>query len=123
MASDKDFVCTRIVRLDEDGAPEEYDVVVYFAITSFRAGSPASWGDPGSGDEVEVDFVRAEHDPQDPSVAPLTEAEIEGLKEYLQGKGNDEVAQIAAQRHTERDADRADYEYERRRDDRMMGIA
>ena len=91
------FLSTRIVR---DG--EELDVCVYFKIESHSSGCPADlWGPaphPEDPEEWEFSFDRAEIDSPTSDDAPLSEAEITGLKAWFETAAAHDKAVEAAER-------------------------
>ena len=93
------------------GSPDTYDA---------SRGGPGGW-DPGYGPEIE--FQSVEKDVGDIfslhwAAAPELE---EWAAEYLRTKGFERAVQEAADREDAKQ-DRADYQYDRDKDDKLMGV-
>jgi len=127
------FLCTTLRR-----GGYAYDVVIYFTCHNYHPGCPARiYGDPGDcypaePDEAEFEFVRAEFDGTPPeetdwgggiSIAPgeFTKAEIATLRDWFDAH-EAEALQAYVDQHADAWLDRADYEYERRRDGQMERV-
>jgi hypothetical protein len=118
------FLCTRLCR---DGY--DYDVVVYFSCISYRPGCAAQvYGDPSvcypaEPAEAEFEFVRAEFDGGEPDDAPgpITEAETATLRVWFEAH-EAEALRAYVEQPAAASQDRADYEYELRRDERMEWV-
>ena len=115
------FLCTTLRR-----GGYAYDVVVYFTCHNYRPGCPARiYGDPSvcypaEPDEAEFTFLRAEFDGPEPEDAPgpITPAETDTLRAWFEAHQAEAMAAYVDQ-HPDAWLDRADYEYERRRDELM----
>jgi hypothetical protein len=120
------FTCTTITRQTKECGPVACDVVVYFDVGSFSKGRPADlWGaapHPEEPSEMEFVFVSAEFDggEVDDAPGPLTEAEIAGLKTWLEdGAGNEKAYEAAEGYMADREEDDADRRYDEMRDRQM----
>lgn len=118
------FLCTLLTRVDADGDAGQYDVVIYFEVESYSPGRPASlWGPapyPEEYPEWEFSFLCAEFDGGEPDDAPrpLTETEIATLKTWFEAN-HDRACEVAVEHARDDEADRADYLYDRYRDEQM----
>ena len=78
------YLCTTIVRQDNDGEPVECDAIVYFEARMTARGGRATWTDPGWAPEYECTFSAADLDgiPHD-APGPLTTLETERLRAWF----------------------------------------
>ncbi len=115
------FLCTTLQR---DGT--DYDVVVYFKVTSYSPGQPAVMyqrnGDPGwpaDPEEWEFEYLRAEFDGGEPADAPgpITGIEEAALMDWFD-ENYDLACEVAAEQRHDHGPD-PDAEYDRRRDEQM----
>lgn len=117
-----------ITRTDADGDTEELDVLVYFKVESHTAGCPARIrydenDHPEEPEEWEFSFLRAEIDTPAPSDAPLTDAEIAGLRVWFETeKAQDKAATEAGEDLADDDGPDSD-EYRDRAFDRELSGA
>lgn len=126
------FLGTTIQRTDCDGERFDVDMVIYFKVVSYSAGRPARlYGEPGDcypEDPAEYEFEvdRIEFDnpvgvgnvPPDDAPGPLTDEEDATLRQWFDAH-YDLAFERAVENQSDEAADRADYEYERRRDEQM----
>ena len=113
-------LCTRLTRT-VDGDPVECDMVIGFAVESFVAGCKATWDDPAEPAEYEFEVTSIEFDgPHDDAPGDLTDAERITLMAWFKAR-YDEACERAEADRADNFGDRADYLYERRRDELMMG--
>jgi len=112
----------------------DYDVVIYFRCTNYRPGTRhthpgghwnrhiGTW-DPPDDPEAEFEFLRAEFDGGEPDDAPgaITPAETDTLRARFEAHEADAL-QAYMDQHADAWLDRADYEYERRRDELMERV-
>lgn len=120
------FLCTLIQRTDVDGDQIDVDMVIHFRVTSHVPGYKGDHIDPPCGDEYEFEIDRIEFDSgrvnpnQPPDDAPwlLTDEEDAALRQWFDAN-YDQAYQAAVDAAPDYEAERADYEYERRRDEEM----
>lgn len=82
------YLCTTIIRQDNEGAPVECDVIVYFEARMTARGCAPSWTDPGWAPEYECTFRSADLDglPHD-APGSLTEIETTTLRAWFDTQG------------------------------------
>ena len=88
-------------RPSTDGEPETFDIVIYFDVVSFSPGCPARirWDEndhPAEPPEYEFAFVRAELDLSERDratnlYAPLSEAELETVRDWFDAHHDEAV--------------------------------
>ena len=78
------FICTTLLRIDEDENTEELDVVIEFHTTHFAKGYPATRVDPAAPNEYEFTIDSIEFDYYGLDMpSPLTSAEREQLEKWF----------------------------------------
>ena len=126
------FLGTNMRRVGTDGDPVECDMIIFFRVVSYSPGRPAQlYGEPGDcypaePPEYEFEVDRIEFDsgsatpnrPPDDDPGPLTPAEDAMLREWFDAH-YDLAFERAVENQSDEAADRADYEYDRRRDEQM----
>ena len=120
------FLCTRMVRTDANGDRITCDMLIRFRVTSYTAGSRATWMQPADPAEFEFVVTGIEFDsgplhpnqPPDDAPWPLTDEEDASLRQWFDAN-YDQAYEAAVDAASDEAADRADYEYERRRDEQM----
>ena len=79
------YLCTTLVRQDNDGEVFECDAIVYFDARMTARGCPPSWTDPGWAAEYEVAFRTADLDGlAQEAPGPLTEVEVATLRQWFE---------------------------------------
>ena len=113
-----------------EGEPVTLDILVWFDATSYTPGCPMVHtqrnGDPGwPAEPAEYEFaisaIQIDGSPTDDASWPLTDAERARVSAWFENN-QDRASQIADENDGDDYGDRADYEYDRWRDDRMGGL-
>ena len=89
---------TSIERTDENGDPDEVEVVITFTVTRFNRGYASSLTDPGWSDEYEFHLEDAELHRQPASAAPLTDTEMAQIKNWFAAH-HDDASEVAADQY------------------------
>lgn len=115
------FVCTTLTRKTEEFGDVETDIVIEFRITHYIRGYPATWTDPAEGPEFEFEITDIYFDGGecDDAPGPVTDTERAALTAWFEGDGFDKAYESVCDYQTDQIYDRADYEYDRMRDERM----
>jgi hypothetical protein len=119
-------LCTLLTRQTEEYGPVEIDMIIWFEIVSYSPGCPARIRHdendyPAEPAEYEFAVTDIEFDgteEPDDAPGPLTDAERDALTAWFSDH-YDEACVEADGRAADRGADRADYEYDRYRDEQM----